>query len=122
MATQAQASCFLAKRPDIKAVVCANRPDICAQGDLAVVQWWWDKVLIAPGTPDWEKKQAAGGNLDVFLAREGCPATGTVPPPGGACRADEVRVPIIDRCVDKTTAFLVGGAVVLFILFGGRRR
>jgi hypothetical protein len=135
MATEAQAQCFLAKRPDIKGFICSNRPDICSQGNLAIVQWWWDKVLIAPGTPDWDLKQQVGGNLDAYLQLQGCGPSGTgggggTDGGGGgggggtttACPAGQVMVPVLNQCVDKTLLYVAGGIVAVMILFPGRRR
>jgi hypothetical protein len=127
MATEAQAQCFLGKRPDIKGFICSNRPDICSQGNLAIVQWWWDKVLIAPGTPDWDLKQQVGGNLDAYLQLQGCGPSGTGGGGGGGstpttCPTGQVMVPVLNQCVDKNTLYIVGGAVVVLWLFSGRRR
>jgi hypothetical protein len=131
MATEAQAGCFLARRPDIRNFICANRPEVCAAGNLAIVQWWWDRVLVAPGTGDWDQKVAVGGNLDAFLAMQGCGGATPAPGPGGggapgpvsgpgtgrSCAADQISV--FGQCVEKTVAYVAAAAVVLLLL---RRR
>lgn len=132
MATAQQAACFLSKRPDIKGLICSNRPDVCNQGDLAILNWWWNQVLIAPGTPDWNLKQQVGGNLDQFLANQGClasgpiqpapgPISGTTPQPAVICGTGQVKIPLVNACVNQWLA-LGGGAVVLYLLLGGGRR
>lgn len=125
MATPQQASCFLARRPDIRSFICANRPEVCAQGDLAIVQWWWERVLIAPGTPDWDQKMAVGGNLDLYLAQQGCPAAApTGSPPGGGTGStpqsgDLSRVLL---WVQQNPLLAAGIGLGLVLLLSGRRR
>lgn len=129
MPTPSQASCFLSRRPDIKALICPNRPDICGRGDLEVLQYWWTSVLTGPGTADWELKQQVGGSLDAYLERQGCgagapaPSPGPQPGPVPGCPAGQIGLPVVG-CVEKNTLYLAGGLLVLLMLLdgGGRRR
>lgn len=61
----------------------------------------------------------------------GCQAGGTQPPgtqpspgpqPPVQCASNQIAVPVINKCVDKNTALLVGGALALMLLVGGGRR
>jgi hypothetical protein len=61
----------------------------------------------------------------------GCQAGGTQPPgtqpspgpqPPVQCAPDQIALPVINKCVDKKTALLVGGGLALMLLVGGGRR